>query len=92
MSPTRDEPEARDAMLFCVTEATPPEHIDALVEALAAIGRRERVPRRGLRRAARRSTAAQPGRRAVAVPRWDGERDAAAGRATCCARRCGCPS
>jgi glycine dehydrogenase subunit 1 len=35
---SRDEPEARDALLFCVTEATPPEHIDALVDALAAIG------------------------------------------------------
>jgi hypothetical protein len=34
----RSEPEARDALLFCVTEATPPEHIDALVEALSAIG------------------------------------------------------
>jgi glycine dehydrogenase subunit 1 len=33
----REEPEARDALLFCVTEATPPEHIDALVEALAEI-------------------------------------------------------
>ena len=35
---SRDEPEARDALLFCVTEATPPEHIDALVDALAEVG------------------------------------------------------
>jgi glycine dehydrogenase subunit 1 len=34
----RAEPEARDALLFCVTEATPPEHIDALVVALEEIG------------------------------------------------------
>ena len=34
----RPEPEARDALLFCVTEATPSEHIDGLVEALGAIG------------------------------------------------------
>ena len=34
----RPEPEARDALLFCVTEATPPEHIDALVAALEEIG------------------------------------------------------
>lgn len=34
----RREEAARDAFLCCVTEATPPEHIDALVEALAAIG------------------------------------------------------
>ena len=34
----RAEPEARDALLFCVTEATAPEHIDALIEALTAIG------------------------------------------------------
>ncbi len=34
----REEPEARDALLFCVTEATPREHIDALVAALEAIG------------------------------------------------------
>ncbi len=33
----RTEPEARDAVLCCVTEATPAEHIDALVAALAAI-------------------------------------------------------
>jgi glycine dehydrogenase subunit 1 len=36
----RDEPEARDALLFCVTEATPPDHIDALVAALEEIGAR----------------------------------------------------
>ena len=35
---SRSEPEARDATLFCVTEATPPEHVDALIEALLAIG------------------------------------------------------
>lgn len=34
----RDEPEARDALLFCVTEATPPEDVDALIEALREIG------------------------------------------------------
>ena len=34
----RLEPEARDALLFCVTEATPDAHVDALIEALAAIG------------------------------------------------------
>ena len=34
----RPEPEARDALLFCVTEATPDAHVDALIEALAAIG------------------------------------------------------
>ena len=34
----RPEPEARDALLFAVTEATPDAHVDALVEALAAIG------------------------------------------------------
>jgi len=34
----RDEPEARDATLFCVTEATPPADVDALVEALTEIG------------------------------------------------------
>ena len=34
----REEPEARNALLFCVTEATPPEHIDALVDALAEVG------------------------------------------------------
>ena len=33
----RPEPEARDAMLVCVTEATPPEDVDALIEALTAI-------------------------------------------------------
>ncbi len=34
----RPEPEAHDALLFCVTEATPDAHVDALIEALAAIG------------------------------------------------------
>ena len=34
----RPEPEARDALLFAVTEATPDGHVDALVEALAEIG------------------------------------------------------
>ncbi|MXX47120.1 MAG: aminomethyl-transferring glycine dehydrogenase subunit GcvPA [Chloroflexi bacterium] len=34
----RPEPEARDALLFCVTEATPDAHVDALIEALVAIG------------------------------------------------------
>lgn len=34
----RPEPETRDAMLFCVTEATPDAHVNALLEALAAIG------------------------------------------------------
>ena len=34
----RPEPEARDALLFAVTEATLDAHVDALVEALAAIG------------------------------------------------------
>ena len=34
----RKEPEARDALLFAVTEATPDAHVDALVEALAEIG------------------------------------------------------
>ena len=34
----RPEPEARDALLFAVTEATPDAHVDALVEALAEIG------------------------------------------------------
>ncbi|MYA02325.1 MAG: aminomethyl-transferring glycine dehydrogenase subunit GcvPA [Chloroflexi bacterium] len=34
----RPEPEARDALLFCVTEATPNTHVDALIAALAAIG------------------------------------------------------
>lgn len=34
----RPEPETRDAMLFCVTEATPDAHVDALIDALAAIG------------------------------------------------------
>ena len=34
----RAEPEAQDALLFAVTEATPDAHVEALVEALAAIG------------------------------------------------------
>ncbi|MDE2696948.1 MAG: aminomethyl-transferring glycine dehydrogenase subunit GcvPA [Chloroflexota bacterium] len=34
----RAEPEARDALLFAVTEATPDAHVDALIEALAEIG------------------------------------------------------
>ena len=34
----RPEPEAHDALLFCVTEATPDAHVDALIEALVAIG------------------------------------------------------
>ena len=34
----RPEPEAQDALLFAVTEATPDAHVDALVEALVAIG------------------------------------------------------
>ncbi len=34
----RAEPEARDSLLFAVTEATPDGHVDALVEALASIG------------------------------------------------------
>ena len=34
----RPEPEAREALLFCVTEATPDAHVDALIEALAEIG------------------------------------------------------
>ena len=34
----REEPEARDATLFCVTEATPPGDVDALVRALTTIG------------------------------------------------------
>jgi glycine dehydrogenase subunit 1 len=33
----RPEPEARDALLFCVTEATPGEHVDRLVETMQAI-------------------------------------------------------
>ncbi|MSQ42132.1 MAG: aminomethyl-transferring glycine dehydrogenase subunit GcvPA [Dehalococcoidia bacterium] len=36
----RPEPEARDALLFCVTEATAPEHVDALVAAMGTIGAR----------------------------------------------------
>ena len=35
----RPEPEARDALLFAVTEATPDAHVDALVAALSEIGR-----------------------------------------------------
>ena len=34
----RPEPEAHKALLFCVTEATPDAHVDALIDALAAIG------------------------------------------------------
>ena len=34
----RPEPEARDALLFAVTEATPDAHVDALVGALGEIG------------------------------------------------------
>ncbi len=34
----RAEPEARDAILVCVTETTPPGHIGALVDALREIG------------------------------------------------------
>lgn len=34
----RDEPECREATLFCVTETTQPAHIDALLAALAEIG------------------------------------------------------
>ncbi len=34
----RPEPEARDALLFAVTEATPDAHVDALTDALADIG------------------------------------------------------
>ena len=34
----RPEPEAQDALLFAVTEATPDAHVDALVEALSEIG------------------------------------------------------
>lgn len=37
----RPEPEAHDALLFCVTEATPDAHVDMLVEALTAIGDEE---------------------------------------------------
>ncbi len=35
----RPEPEARDALLFAVTEATPDAHVDTLLEALEKIGR-----------------------------------------------------
>jgi len=34
----RPEPEARDALLFCVTEMTPNEHVDVLIRALEAVG------------------------------------------------------
>ena len=34
----RPEPEARDALLFAVTEATPQAHVEALIEALEQIG------------------------------------------------------
>jgi len=34
----RPEPEAANALLFAVTEATPDAHVDALIEALAEIG------------------------------------------------------
>ena len=34
----RPEPEAAEALLFCLTEATPAAHVDQLVEALQAIG------------------------------------------------------
>ena len=34
----RPEPEADDALLFCVTEATPDIHVDALIDALTEIG------------------------------------------------------
>ena len=34
----RPEPEASQALLFAVTEATPDNHVDALIEALAEIG------------------------------------------------------
>jgi glycine dehydrogenase subunit 1 len=34
----RPEPQARDALLFCVTEATPDAHVDALLAALSEIG------------------------------------------------------
>ncbi len=33
----REEPEAENATLFCVTEATPPAHVEALVKALKAV-------------------------------------------------------
>ena len=35
---SRPEREASDAMLLCVTEATPPEDVEALIEALRTIG------------------------------------------------------
>lgn len=34
----REEDAARGAVLFCVTDATPPEHVDRLVDALTEIG------------------------------------------------------
>ncbi|MCY3557734.1 MAG: aminomethyl-transferring glycine dehydrogenase subunit GcvPA [Chloroflexi bacterium] len=34
----RTEPEADEALLFCVTEATPDAHVDALIDALTEIG------------------------------------------------------
>ena len=34
----RAEPEAHNALMFCVTEATPDAHVETLIEALAAIG------------------------------------------------------
>ena len=34
----RPEPEADNALLFCVTEATPDAHVDTLIEALSEIG------------------------------------------------------
>ena len=34
----RPEHQAHNALLFCVTEATPDHHVDALIDALAAIG------------------------------------------------------
>ncbi len=36
---SREEPAARDAVLMCVTEATPPEQIDQLIAALTEIAR-----------------------------------------------------
>ncbi|MFA7250240.1 MAG: aminomethyl-transferring glycine dehydrogenase subunit GcvPA [Dehalococcoidia bacterium] len=36
----RGEPEAREATMFCVTEAMSPAHVDALVQALSEIGAR----------------------------------------------------
>jgi glycine dehydrogenase subunit 1 len=34
----RPEPDAQDATLFCVTEATPPRDVDTLIDALREIG------------------------------------------------------